>query len=92
MTAAKMDVASLTEIGKYFAILIFADSYLPRNTAKIGRPRKFPRIRYIAQHDDDGNNNKLKLHRKQNLKNGFYLSICIYKDHPRSLANAIITL
>ena len=37
---------SLTEIGKYFAILIFADSYWPRNTAKIGRPRKFPRIRY----------------------------------------------
>ena len=34
MTAAKMDVASnddsLTEIGKYFAILIFADSYYPR--------------------------------------------------------------
>ena len=51
MKAAKMDVASnddsLTEIGKYFAILIFTDSYRPRNTAKIGRPRKFPRIRYF---------------------------------------------
>ena len=48
---AKIDVASnddsLTEIAKYFAILIFAESYRPRNTAKIGRPRKFPRIRYL---------------------------------------------
>ena len=50
VTAAKMDVASnddsLTEIRKYFAVLIFAEAYWPRNTAKIGRPRKFPRIRY----------------------------------------------
>ena len=47
MTAAKMDVASnddsLTEIGRYFAIFIFADSYRENwKTAKISAFTVFP--------------------------------------------------
>ena len=56
MTAAKMDVASnddsLTEIGKYFAILIFADSY-----------NEYVRNKHNAKYEPYLNNKMSSLHR-----------------------------